>query len=134
MSKRARRDILTGGTGDVNPEIFRCRLPSTASTVSSTEFPLPVQRLNNRGRAMVMEILKVAYDLPIATMVDADAQVQITMSTNDRGTAAVARSTDSGVFDQFKYARFTNDGFLNPDAKPYVGTRIRLLLVAPLTP
>jgi len=108
MAKRARRDILTGGSGDVNPELFRCQLPANNATVTSTQFPLPIQRLNNRGRAMVMELLKVIYTLPSAVSTDAVNEINICLSTSDRGAATVARPTDQGVLDVFRWATTVN--------------------------
>jgi len=54
---------LTGGTKDVNPQ--HMSMIVTKDTVAdiawSTEVALPVQRLNNRNRSMVMEVLKIEY-------------------------------------------------------------------------
>lgn len=70
MSKRARSngtDGLTGGSGDVNPQYFT--LPqntlSAANTYTEGTIPTPIPR--NRisgGKATVMEILKVYFNLP----------------------------------------------------------------------
>jgi len=70
MSKRSRSDILTGGTGDVNPDLFVTYISpgilsnSTDQVAASMEsrVPLPVQRLDNKGKSMVMELLRVRYD------------------------------------------------------------------------
>lgn len=63
MSKRARSSgSLTGGTGDVNPQIFLMSLDPGA-TYADTSFQLPIQRLPTQNRAQVMEILKVEWGL-----------------------------------------------------------------------
>jgi len=54
---------LTGGTKDVNPQHMSMLVlkDTTADIAWSTEVALPVQRLNNRNRSMVMEVLKIEY-------------------------------------------------------------------------
>lgn len=52
---------LTGGTKDVNPQYFRMQVDNAGTTTASTESAIPVQRLNNKNRSMVMEILKVQF-------------------------------------------------------------------------
>lgn len=56
---------LTGGTKDVNPQYFRTLVTYTAADGSNkttvAESAIPVQRLNNKNRSMVMEILKISY-------------------------------------------------------------------------
>lgn len=51
---------LTGGTKDVNPQYMRMKV-SGAHSGTSAEAAIPVQRLNNKNRSMVMEILDVQY-------------------------------------------------------------------------
>lgn len=72
MSKK--RDTLTGGTGDVNPQWLKSPVISnnTIGTYAEAQVPLPVQRLQNKGRAMVMELLKVAWNLDL-NIVNGDA-------------------------------------------------------------
>jgi len=55
---------LTGGTKDVNPQILACSLIIPAGSGSKCqvqEVALPVQRLNNRNRSMVMEVLSLQF-------------------------------------------------------------------------
>lgn len=54
---------LTGGTGDVNPQWFKCSSPTMAagSTMYANKIALPVQRLPNKRKAMVMEVIAVKY-------------------------------------------------------------------------
>lgn len=71
MSKRARSngESLTGGTGDVNPQYFT--LPANTQTAANTYIeaviptPIPRNRVSG-GKATVMEILKVYFNLPEA--------------------------------------------------------------------
>lgn len=61
------RDTLTGGTGDVNPQwliLPNMPLPA-ANAYTQLTVPLPTNRLPlSKGKAMVMEVLKVFWDLP----------------------------------------------------------------------
>lgn len=53
---------LTGGTGDVNPQWFKTTAKgTTAAAMNTTRVALPVQRLANKKKAMIMEVLKVKY-------------------------------------------------------------------------
>lgn len=72
--KRARtsRDTLTGGTGDVNPQIFTVRgVQPTPDSAATFAFPVPVPRYGaTKTKATVMEILRVDWildDVSIAT-------------------------------------------------------------------
>jgi hypothetical protein len=65
--KRTRGDTLTGGTGDVNPQqlIFPGMTLVGANTYSQQIINLPVSQLPvKNGKAIVMEILKIYWDLP----------------------------------------------------------------------
>jgi len=52
---------LTGGTGDVNPQILTVNVTQTAADTTTTdEIALPVPRFSaKKGRSLVIEILKV---------------------------------------------------------------------------
>lgn len=71
MSKK--RDTLTGGTGDVNAQWLKTPVVqnNAIGTYAEAQVPLPVQRLQNKGRAMVMELLKVGWNLD-ATILNSD--------------------------------------------------------------
>jgi len=61
---RRSRDTLTGGTKDVNPQFMNLVVTQTAADVfHQAAFPIPIQRLQNTGRAQVMEVLKVIWGL-----------------------------------------------------------------------
>lgn len=63
--KRGRGDALTGGTGDVSPQLITQRvIMSAANTYTEATIPIPVARFQlRRGKSMVMELLKVYWDL-----------------------------------------------------------------------
>lgn len=67
MSKRKAAGDLTGGSGDVNPQWFNLStVQASADANTTTAFALPVQRLNNKtGKSLVMEILRICWDLPL---------------------------------------------------------------------
>lgn len=53
---------LTGGTGDINPQWFKLNIAGpTITTMASSRVALPVQRLANKRKAMIMEALRVKY-------------------------------------------------------------------------
>lgn len=69
--RRAGAAGLTGGTGDVNPQLYRLSVigptvPATttsATTFGSATFPVPVPKFSQQnGRAIVMEILKIRWN------------------------------------------------------------------------
>jgi len=75
MSKRAKGDSLTGGTGDVNPQIYPLGIgvgPTSSTTTSSTvwfnqSFPVPVPKFpSTQGSALVMEVLRIRWNSTIA--------------------------------------------------------------------
>ena len=65
MSKRS-ANTLTGGSGDVNPQILTIsENTSAANTFTQLQVPVPVQRYAaGRDRALVMEMLKIFFYLP----------------------------------------------------------------------
>lgn len=61
------RDSLTGGTGDVNPQLmtFATLRANGANAFASASIPMPISRLNQRaGKVTVVECLKVFFDMP----------------------------------------------------------------------
>lgn len=77
MSKRARSSSssLTGGTGDVNPQLFK--FPSLVDTAASIQTavintPIPAFNLGQNDRAVVMEVLKIFFqaDTTYATSIN----------------------------------------------------------------
>lgn len=76
---------LTGGSGDVNPQFMNLSATQTAADAfTQVTFPIPIQRLQNSGRAQVMEILKVFCESAALTTVAAGAinhRISVQMTT-----------------------------------------------------
>lgn len=80
---------LTGGSGDVNPQYMHLTATqSGVDTTTSTAFNIPIQRLQNAGRAQVMEILKVFWDLSALDGIEVDSSLIGVLSTTSFGTTA----------------------------------------------
>ena len=97
MPKRGRSDGLTGGTGDVSPQWMSfAAVQSAADVATTTTQAVPVQRQNNRGKAQVMEALKVIFELPTfpatASAVEATDAHAIFLSTTSFGATATVWS------------------------------------------
>lgn len=74
MAKGGKGTSLTGGTGDVNPQLYRLGILGTPTSSTSTsveqrnylQFPVPVPKFSQKdGRAIVMEILKCRWNTNI---------------------------------------------------------------------
>lgn len=79
---------LAGGSGDVNPQYMHMTaVQSGADATTTTAFPIPIQRLQNAGRAQVMEVLKVFWWAQDAAETDSDIRVFLT--TSSFGTTAI---------------------------------------------
>lgn len=116
--KRARAnssDNLTGGTGDVNPQLLSdSAAQSAADTTTTTQLTLPIQRIasNAPSQAIVMEVLKIYVQMPafgsIASAAETSDSMNLVFSTRNTGTTnqsmsdpqvfAVARSIRQGAF------------------------------------
>lgn len=85
---------LTGGTRDVNPQYFRTQALGSSSVggnkTTVAESAIPVQRLNNKNRSMVMEVLKITY-IPKHTNQDNDAWAGIATSRPPDGKPNAAQ-------------------------------------------
>lgn len=94
---------LTGGTGDVNPQILTARVvQSAADTTTTQEILLPVPRPSSRkGRSIVMEILRVKYN--ISDLVTPAGQIQVLgfLSTSSSATT---------LSDPTSFSNFSRDG------------------------
>lgn len=61
--KRGRKDLLTGGSGDVNPQYLSGRITQTsADATTSVSIPLPVSKIPQANQATIIEILKIYVD------------------------------------------------------------------------
>jgi hypothetical protein len=94
--KRARTDSITGGTGDVNPQLLSdTAVQSAADTTTTTQVALPIQRVaaNAPNQAIVMEVLKVYIDhtnFPAsASAAETTDTITIAFSTKNFGTTGV---------------------------------------------
>jgi len=73
MSKRRRTDTLTGGTGDVKPQVLTLSTPNQTGTdrYISQQVILPVPRLGlSDKKASVLEILSLDYYLQLGDFTD----------------------------------------------------------------
>lgn len=63
IMKRGRKDQLTGGSGDVNPQIISVIVNQTANDASTSVIqPIPIPRLPTKeGKNLVIELLGVEY-------------------------------------------------------------------------
>lgn len=82
--------MLTGGTGDVNPNWFKFGLSqSAADTFTQTTQPIPVQRLSGglgKKRAMIMEVLKVLF-FQTSAQAEVDSIISVYLTTKSYSTA-----------------------------------------------
>jgi len=91
-AKRARMDMLTGGTKDVNPQFISVRLTeSSANTFTQLERNLPVGRVGMpNNRAQVIEVLKVWCE---------SFQGSVMVAAGDGYEVAVATQTKAAIPD-----------------------------------
>jgi len=113
-------DTLTGGTKDVNPQLYRLTVATIAPagapftsaapvpSVTAT-FPLPINRLQQKaGKAIVVEILQARWD-PIITSVfepgmpAQQAFVTSTLSTAPQDNALSALATTIDYIDAVRF-------------------------------
>lgn len=107
---------LTGGTGDVNPNWFKITVTqSAADTFTQSTNPLPVQRLSGgpgRKRAMIMEILKIAF-YQTSAQAEVDSIVQAFLTT--KSYSAQPPDTDGPIIARVRTANaITTSGSFNP--------------------
>lgn len=91
---------LTGGTGDVNPQVLNLVVTqSAADTATTGEAPLPVPRgfSPKKGKALVLEVLRVNYSIANLVTPGGNVSVSATLST----TSAAVAETDPEVFSIF---------------------------------
>jgi len=103
MPGKAKGDgSLSGGTGDVNPQIYRLVTPTTTTLTTSsvtsasfsTSFPVPINRLQQQsGKATVMELLKVRWNTVAAYNVNVSGPQII----NTTGWLSTTPGTAQGI-------------------------------------
>lgn len=98
--KRRRAGSLTGGTGDVNPQYFIMQVTQTGNDVlTEGNFPIPIQRLQDRGMAQVMEVLSAQFtfitipNIGSSQTIFVNTKSRTTSTQNDPSTIATASLT-----------------------------------------
>jgi len=120
--KRARADSLTGGTKDVNPQIYSFTIAQTvADTAQQQAFPVPIPRYpGSSSRAVVMEIIRVQFTIDDLVNVAGTQFVVCTLSSSAVPTAgAFAALTDTRVIahQNLDFLFATAAGFQYTDAR-----------------
>ncbi len=72
-SRRRARDTLTGGTGDVKPQVLTITsgVPGAINDYTVKQAVLPITRMSSKGRmAMVFEILRVDWYIGLEDLAD----------------------------------------------------------------
>jgi len=89
----AAEQLLTGGTGDVNPQFLSdTAAQSAADTTTTTQIVLPIQRVSpgSQTRSTVLEILKIWVEMAdlntIAAVAETIDSMRFVLSTNNAGT------------------------------------------------
>lgn len=74
---------LTGGTGDVNPQLLHVRVTQQTTDLNTIlQIPIPLQRISSRGtRSLVFELLQISFDFGTLTP-DADSTIFAVVSTD----------------------------------------------------
>lgn len=99
--KRARRDVLTGGTGDVSPQWLKSiAVQSGNDTTTTSTVTLPVTRIPQSGVATIIEVLRVKWIPAIGDVFPTAAantakSMSCTISTKNFGTTAPGLSEGS---------------------------------------
>lgn len=107
---------LTGGTGDVNPQIFRLSASNNGLIINGHTFgitstqPVPINRLGQKGeKVVVMEVLKIRYHLELGIPIAAtgaklmNATTVIFIATSAPTSAAIGDQAANPVpaYNQF---------------------------------
>lgn len=103
MSKRGKYESLTGGTGDVNPQILTVVATQTAAnTTTVVQQPLPIPRYpTSKDRSLVMEFLWLDYYHTNPTLTAGVINTNlVTVTTNPTSfTTAAGALQDSRLID-----------------------------------
>lgn len=126
--RRARRDTLTGGTKDVNPQYMVISGTQTAAdTFTQVSQQIPIQRLATMGRAQVMEVLKVYFqtsDLSaaVAGLTVRSLQAALTTKTFAAAIAGISEPTCFALYNKEQVNAFTagGTGITNFEVEPFV--------------
>lgn len=103
-------DQLTGGTRDVNPQYLHGAVTLSAANTTTTEtLGTPIVRVGPQtdGQAVIMEVLKIYADMPVADLDNAAATQRVStllFSTTSFGaTAPAAGFAEPRVFAQIQH-------------------------------
>lgn len=126
MSKRPRRDQLTGGSGDVSPQWLSCptATQSAADTTTTQEVVLPVTRMPGTAKVTVLEFLKFAVyhtGLPVlASATETLDTLTVVLSTSTGGTTNLAFNDSRviGYMEKLVRGAFTATGTYYSHAPP----------------
>jgi len=118
--KQSSGNQLTGGTGDVNPQYMHGRVAtSAANTAAEVTLGTPIVRVGPQtgGSAVIMEILKIWVQVPVADLDNAAATVRETtvgFSTVSSGATPAVPAFDNprlfALFDHQVRNAFTAAG------------------------
>lgn len=113
MSKR--KESLTGGTGDVNPQWYKMNLAQTANdTAINQAFQLPVTRIPHAKKVTIIEVLKIAWFHSMWPTIGGQATVIIEgfLTTANPGVTGGASNipaiTDGSLISQCHFEETTN--------------------------
>jgi len=111
MAKRPRGDRLTGGSGDVKPQLFALNLQtqSAADTSFSTAFNTPVPRITpSASKATIMEILKVYFTVQGGDAAHAAWCYLSTASVQDAGVNTLTAANGAAALSDPRVFAFMN--------------------------
>lgn len=123
-----RKDPLNmgGGSGDVNPQYMNlAAVQPAADTFAQVQYPVPIQRLQNSGRAQVMEVLKVFFQCSnignSAPGYTSATQSTILTTKSFPSPVGLAEPTCFASFEKSSQSAFTAAGTFKADQEePYV--------------
>jgi len=124
--RRYRRDTLTGGTKDVNPQYMTLSGTQTgADTFTQFQVQIPIQRLQTQGRAQVMEVLRVKFvasNLIASSAAATQHELAIALTTKTFAAAVTfAEPTCFAFYQKTNVNAFTagGTGLLANEVEPY---------------
>lgn len=109
MPKRGRGDTLTGGSGDTNPQtmvlFFQAGTANDTPGVNTIATPIPRLPIH-KGKSLVMELLKLKYNIDSFTVAAAATNLfYVNVTTNPTVIAsAIAGTGDARVIDDWQFA------------------------------
>lgn len=107
------RDPLTGGTGDVNPQVYGIVVAQTGNDVASeTEIPVPVLRMGmSMSRAQVIEVTRVEFEVPFPLVGELDLVQLFECSLTSRSIgASVSSMAEPNLLAKFHRRNITQAG------------------------